>query len=145
MDAQQILLPVQVLLPVQILLTAQILLPVPLEQTQTDTSVQPNCIGCLLVKLARTIYIRCIYGIFCREFTKYTVIYGVYIRFWPTLFTRNLLAVTRALKSTKYGGPAGHHSFWEHARHESKHQIGMFKCADGIRQGSLEEAAQFLQ
>jgi len=31
------------------------------------------------------IYIRCIYGIFGREITKYTVIYGVYIRFWPTL------------------------------------------------------------
>jgi len=31
------------------------------------------------------IYIRCIYGIFGREFTKYTVIYGVYIQFWPTL------------------------------------------------------------
>jgi len=35
--------------------------------------------------LARTIYIRGIYGIFGREITKYTVIYGVYIRFWPTL------------------------------------------------------------
>jgi hypothetical protein len=32
--------------------------------------------------LARTIYIRCIYSIFGREITKYTVIYGVYIRFW---------------------------------------------------------------
>jgi len=31
------------------------------------------------------IYIRFIYGIFGRESTKYTVIYGVYIRFWPTL------------------------------------------------------------
>jgi hypothetical protein len=39
-----------------------------------------SCIG-----LARTIYIRCIYGIFNREITKYTVIYGAYIRFWPTL------------------------------------------------------------
>jgi hypothetical protein len=35
--------------------------------------------------LARTIYIRCIYGIFGREITRYTVIYGVYIRFWPIL------------------------------------------------------------
>ena len=35
--------------------------------------------------LARTLYIRLIYGIFGREITKYTVIYGVYIRFWPTL------------------------------------------------------------
>ena len=41
----------------------------------------------VLVGLARTIYIRCLYGIFGREITKYTVIYGVYIRFWPTLRT----------------------------------------------------------
>jgi len=43
------------------------------------------------VGLARTmyiyiyIYIRCIYGIFGREITVYTVIYGAYIRFWPTV------------------------------------------------------------
>ena len=36
------------------------------------------------VGLARTIYIRCIYGNFGREITKYTVKYGVYIQFWPT-------------------------------------------------------------
>ena len=35
--------------------------------------------------LARTIFTRCIYGIFGREITKYTVIYGVHIRLWPTL------------------------------------------------------------
>ena len=29
-----------------------------------------------------------IYGIFGREITKYTVINGVYIRFWPTLLIR---------------------------------------------------------
>jgi hypothetical protein len=28
---------------------------------------------------------RCINGIFGREVTKYTAIYGVYMRFWPTL------------------------------------------------------------
>jgi len=39
-----------------------------------------KCLG-----LARTIYIRFTYGIFGREITNYTVIYGVYIRFWPTL------------------------------------------------------------
>jgi len=37
------------------------------------------------VELARTIYIRRIYGVFGREMTRYTVIYGAYIRFWPTL------------------------------------------------------------
>jgi hypothetical protein len=30
-------------------------------------------------------YIRCVYGIYGRKFTDYTVIYGVYIGFWPTL------------------------------------------------------------
>jgi len=39
----------------------------------------------LFIGLARTIYIRCVYGVFGREITIYTVIYGVYIRFWPTL------------------------------------------------------------
>ena len=39
----------------------------------------------LRIGLARTIYIRCVYGIFGREITKYTVKYGVHIRFWPTL------------------------------------------------------------
>jgi len=34
--------------------------------------------------LARTIYIRCVYRIFGREITIYTVIYGEYKRFWPT-------------------------------------------------------------
>ena len=29
--------------------------------------------------------VRTVYGIFGREITKYTVIYGVYIQFWPTL------------------------------------------------------------
>ena len=36
------------------------------------------------------IYIRCIYGIIDREIIKYTVTYGVYIRFWPTLEIRAL-------------------------------------------------------
>jgi hypothetical protein len=31
------------------------------------------------------IYTVYIYGIFGREIIKYTIIYGVYIRFWPTL------------------------------------------------------------
>jgi hypothetical protein len=30
-------------------------------------------------------YTRCIYGIFGRGITRHTVVYGVYIRFWPTL------------------------------------------------------------
>ena len=38
------------------------------------------------IELARTIYIRCIYGISCRDFIRHTVLYGVYIQFWPTLY-----------------------------------------------------------
>jgi len=47
----------------------------------------------ILIGLARTIYIRFIYGIFGREITKYTVIYGVYIQFWPTLHINALSLV----------------------------------------------------
>ena len=50
-----------------------------LEQPRTDKLTT-------YIGLARTIYMRCIYGIFGREITKYTVIYGVHIRFWPTLY-----------------------------------------------------------
>jgi hypothetical protein len=35
--------------------------------------------------LARTIHLWCIYGVFGREIIKHAVIYGVCIRFWPTL------------------------------------------------------------
>jgi len=38
------------------------------------------------IGLARAMHIRCVYGIFGRESTMYTVIYGVYVRFWPTLY-----------------------------------------------------------
>jgi len=39
----------------------------------------------LCVRLARAIYIRCMYGICGRKITTYTVIYSVYEWFWPTL------------------------------------------------------------
>ena len=39
----------------------------------------------LLIGLARTIYVRCEYGIFGREDTEYMIIYGPYIWIWPTL------------------------------------------------------------
>ena len=54
--------------------------------TRTRTSLRDmhlysthSCRTCTCVGLARTIHIRCMYGIFGREITKYTVIYGVYI------------------------------------------------------------------
>jgi len=50
------------------------------------TAIQAPCPNKSCVGLARNIYIRFTYGIFGREITKYTVIYGVHIRFWPTLF-----------------------------------------------------------
>ena len=40
------------------------------------------------IGLARTIYIRCTYGIFGLEITKYEVYIYVYIRFWPTLIAK---------------------------------------------------------
>ena len=52
------------------------------------------------IRLARTINIPCIYGIFGRKSTKYTVIYGVYIRFWPTI--RMLIATDMKRKACKY-------------------------------------------
>ena len=48
----------------------------------------PQMLQTLCVRLARAKYIRCIYGIYGREITEYTVIYGVYLRFWPTLDIR---------------------------------------------------------
>ena len=35
--------------------------------------------------MARNTWLRCIYGTFCRDFIKNTVIFGVYIQFWPIL------------------------------------------------------------
>jgi len=49
-----------------------------------------------LLGLARTIYIRCPYGIFGLEITKYTVYIYVYIRFWPTLYIAHAHARTCA-------------------------------------------------
>jgi hypothetical protein len=39
----------------------------------------------VLIRLAKTIYILCIYGIFGRNLHKYMAVYGVYVWFWPTL------------------------------------------------------------
>jgi len=56
--------------------------------------------------LARTIYIRFIYGIFGREITKYTVIYGVNIRSWPTLqIFKYCLEVTTSCWTQTAGWP----------------------------------------
>jgi hypothetical protein len=37
--------------------------------------------------LAKTIHVRCSKGILAKNFIKYTVLYGVCVRFWPTLRT----------------------------------------------------------
>ena len=55
---------------------------------------------CIPIGMARSMYIQCTYGIFCREITKDTVIYGVYIRFWPTLHIKNGAGLTLAAHST---------------------------------------------
>jgi hypothetical protein len=64
----------------------------------------------VLCGLARTIYIRCVYGDFGREVTKFTVVYGVYIRFWPTLrILVTSMLVARVGKP--YGGLANRMEF----------------------------------
>ena len=57
------------------------------------------------VGLARTIYMRCTYGIFGLEITKYTVYIYVYIRFWPILHTCRL-PPTNQPQSMSYRGPS---------------------------------------
>jgi hypothetical protein len=42
----------------------------------------------IYIGLAKVLYIWRVYGIFGRKFTNCTVIYGAYIRFWPTPHTR---------------------------------------------------------
>ena len=51
-----------------------------LSRTKEQRLLMHNSVG-----LARTIYIRCTYGIFGLKITKYPVYIYVYIRFWPTL------------------------------------------------------------
>jgi hypothetical protein len=46
--------------------------------------------GCLIAKhvysgLARTTCKQCVYGVFGKEITKFAVMYGAYLRLWPTL------------------------------------------------------------
>jgi hypothetical protein len=48
-------------------------------------SLLPWVLFVICVGLARTKYVWCIYGIFGREITNYTVKYGVYVRLWPNL------------------------------------------------------------
>jgi hypothetical protein len=59
-----------------------------------DVSIRRTCSVSVMVQTAYTVRVGqnhiygiwCMYGIFGREITKYTVIYGDYIRFWPTLY-----------------------------------------------------------
>ena len=52
----------------------------------TSVAVAQGGLGALLVGLVGTTHIRCMYSVFGREFTKYVVMYNVYLLFWPTLF-----------------------------------------------------------
>jgi len=48
--------------------------------------VSASSVACIMFRVGQDhINIRCIHGTSGREITKYTVINGVYIRFWPTL------------------------------------------------------------
>jgi hypothetical protein len=52
---------------------------------QVPTTAGLTCIGRVGQNHTFIRDIRCIYGVVGREITIHTVIYGVYIRFWPTL------------------------------------------------------------
>jgi len=64
------------------------------------------------IGLARTIYIRCTYGIFGLEITKYTVYIYEYTRFWPTLVIYGVCTVF----------------FWQGNYHTYRH----IRCVHGI-------------
>jgi hypothetical protein len=67
-------------------------------------------IRCIYTVLANPINTVCIYGFFCSDLIKYTVIYGVYIRFWPTLINFGHKTL-RAFHAQQYNG-----SLWLHVR-----------------------------
>jgi len=73
---------------------------------------------------ARTIYIRCIYGIFGNDITKYTVIYGVYIRFWPTLF---MPQYTRGFTQNHNDTHMYTHTRYRHTQHNTRHRHAQHK------------------
>ena len=87
-------------------------------------------VRCLLrllqVGLASTIHIRCIYGIFGREITKNTVIYGVYIRFCPTLATSSHSPAKRSSDYAVAWFNCSDHFFWS--------CIAWFNCSDNFFQ-----------
>jgi hypothetical protein len=51
------------------------------------------------------LYIRWVYGNFGREITKYTVIYGAYIRFWPALLINIMSAASHRAHWSKTAQP----------------------------------------
>jgi hypothetical protein len=53
--------------------------------SQSPTEIMCMCIFRVVQKPYNYTYVRCAYSIFSREITLHTVIYGVHIRFWPTL------------------------------------------------------------
>jgi hypothetical protein len=98
----------------------------------------------ILFGLARTMYVRCIYGIFGREITKHMVMYGVCIQFWPTLHFAAfectpskrtgpiLLVLLSAPKLCKLNSIASHTlpEIDIHTRYQSA-KIDIPKCKDG--------------
>jgi type IV secretory pathway VirB3-like protein len=54
-------------------------------QKQAEGSCSDHSKHGVKVGLTRAIYVGCTYSIFGREIVIFTVIYGVYIRFWLTL------------------------------------------------------------
>ena len=74
-------------------------------QTRTLLSAtDASTCRCTWVGLAKTIYIRCIFGIFSREIAECTVIYGVDIQSWSTLHMRLALLCGSCQRGELRGG-----------------------------------------
>jgi hypothetical protein len=118
----------------------------------TGTSRSTQWVTIALIGLARTIYIRCIYGILCRDVIKYTVINGVYIRFWPTLRIRYCLGRKQDLKHDTDGrnddrcGSMLPHTFYNKTDSNIHYYIPNQHCSGSSSQqrGPFEFTNQFL-
>jgi hypothetical protein len=92
-----------------------------------------KCIG-----LARTIYIyiyiyiRYIYGILGREIIKYTVIYGVYIRFWPTLHMCKHTHYSIQTQSLRHMCKCTHPYTPSHSQSPKLYSQSLRTCSTGI-------------
>jgi len=91
--------------------------PLYLNPKKTNAECANQSIYVPYLRLARTIYIRCIYGIFGLEITKYTAYIYVYIWFWPTL----TICCTQHMLCSLGQRPSFKRSLFTRAPHLSSH------------------------